>query len=735
MKRKGYRRLLFSYLPIFFFTTTAIIFLSVLSASELSKKEAIHANEVFAEHVMQMIDHTMRSIEQQIIKEVQTNDKLARFYAENYNGASAMTLYEISNLLREWIVNVPMIDSVYLVRSSDLTILSNHFMTSVKEFEDRDFIMEALNQHTARTYRWTDIRSYKVFENQPRPIKVVTLVKQVPLLSGEQGIIAVNVQTSAIENMMEDLAASSVNFIRLLDRQGHPILGHETKGKVLTSKESGYTGWKIESGLVGGRLPVFIFSYSSQGFALNLLLIGIGLAWMLVVTRRNYRPIEAIVARIDAYAAQKTGPLAGQDEYRFIETALDDLVERSINYQKQRENDLIYRKRIFFKELVEGASLITPEQFQAEMRLLGFQGHIGQIALAAVELDKYAEFSGRYGQRDQYLLKFALGSVIAELFQKDGITVWMEWTTASQLSVMVHLPDTADDIRFAEQIFENVLQWVNEHLAFTVTIGLSSLAGKIDDVPGLHEEALEALKYKPVLGGNRIIRMEAVKICPQGEIYKHLNLLRSVGRKYRLGDAEWEPELKQMFRECADGLLTRDNLSAILHNMIYHLQREMMEQPPEIQKIWNDETLPLLNRAVERLDTLEELERDLLSILKTAAGRMEQWRESRNHDNLMLRIKAFTHEHYSNPDLCLTYLGCQFDLNAKYISQMFKDKLGINFLDYLSAVRIGHAEKLLTETDKPIQEIGAMVGYTNARSFLRVFKKVTGVTPGEYRKK
>ncbi|GIP31466.1 helix-turn-helix domain-containing protein [Paenibacillus sp. J2TS4] len=735
MKRNGYKRLLFSYLPIFFFITLAIVFLSVLSASELSKKETIRANEVFAGHVMQMVDHTMRTIEQQIIKEVQTNDKLAQFYTENYSGSSAMTLYEISNMLREWIVNIPMIDSVYLVRSSDQMILSNHFMKPVAEFEDRDLIGEALESPSSIAYKWTDIRSYRVFEDQLRPIKVVTLIHRVPLLSGDQGIIAVNVQTSAIENVIEDLAASNLNFIRLLDRQESPILDNNSNGKILTSKESSYTGWKIESGLTSDNLPAFIFSYSSIWFALNLLMIVIGIVWILFVTRRNYRPIEAILARIDAYAAQKNSLSSTQDEFRFIETALDDLVERSMNYQKQREDDLIYRKRIFYKEMVEGGSPITAEQLWTEMRLLGFQDPIGKLAMAVVELDKYAEFVDRYSQRDQYLLKFALSSVITELFQKNGITVWMEWISTSQLSVMAHLPDSTDDTSLAEQHFEDVIQWVNQHLTFTVTIGLSTMAKQIEEIPALHEEALEALKYKPVLGGNRIIHKEAIRIYPQGEVYKHLNLLRSLGQKYRLGDMEWALELKQMFHACAEGLLTRDSLSAILHNMIYHLQREVMELPPEVQKYWNDETLPLLNRAIERMDTLDELEKELLSILNKSAEQMEQWRLSRNNYNLMLQIKSFTHEHYANPDLCLTYLSGQFDLNAKYISQMFKEKLGVNFLDYLSTVRIGQAERLLTETDKPVQEIGVLVGYPNVRSFLRVFKKITGVTPGEFRKK
>ncbi|MNN89103.1 Arabinose operon regulatory protein [compost metagenome] len=101
----------------------------------------------------------------------------------------------------------------------------------------------------------------------------------------------------------------------------------------------------------------------------------------------------------------------------------------------------------------------------------------------------------------------------------------------------------------------------------------------------------------------------------------------------------------------------------------------------------------------------------------------------------MLRVKEYLNEHYANPDLSLTYLSGEFELNAKYLSQMFKEEFGVNFLDYLGNVRIQQAKRLLMETGESIQVIGIQVGYPNVRSFMRVFKKLTGVTPGEYRKK
>ncbi|MCS7463406.1 helix-turn-helix domain-containing protein [Paenibacillus doosanensis] len=736
MKKHWFKRMLLSYLPVFFFIALALIALSAISASELSKKEAVRANGVFAEHVMQMIDHTMRTIDQQMIKEVQTNEQISQFFAQYYTGNPAMTLYDVSYKLRELMINTPMIDSIYLVRSSDQIVLSNNLMASVGEFGDRDFIRQALGQ--GGSYKWTDVRSYKEFDDQRQPAAVVTLVKNVPLLGGRQGIIAINVQTAAIQNLVKDMTDSDVNFIRLTDRRGQPILDSKADGELLSDVTSDYTGWRVQSGLLRDNLPLFVFSYSSVWLALNLLMVVIGIVWIVYVTRRNYQPIESILARIDAYAAQRSSALSGasgQDEFRFIETALDDLVERTMTFQKQREEDLIFRKRSFFNEVIEGSRPIAREEFEEEMRLYGLREHVERTVMAVVEIDKYADFASRYNTRDQYLLKFALSSVVNEIAQNEGAAVWMEWTSSQRLSVLAHLPETEKTTERALRLFDKVRQWGSQHLDFTVTVGIGEAAASLAEVPGSYEEALEALKYKSALGGDRIIEHREIAAKSQGEVYEHLHVMRSLGQKYRLGDRDWELELEELFRELADGLFASDDIAATLHYLIYHMQREITELPGELQTVWNEEALPRLNGALERLDTILDLEREMTVILKEGFRRMEELRNARSQHPLMLRVKQYINEQYANPDLSLTHLSEEFDLNPKYVSQMFKEEFGVNFLDYLADVRIMQAKKLLMETSESVQEVGEKSGYPNVRSFMRVFKKLTGLTPGEYRKK
>ncbi len=85
-------------------------------------------------------------------------------------------------------------------------------------------------------------------------------------------------------------------------------------------------------------------------------------------------------------------------------------------------------------------------------------------------------------------------------------------------------------------------------------------------------------------------------------------------------------------------------------------------------------------------------------------------------------------------DISISKLAMQFDLSPNYLSTLFKKKLGINFVDYLTALRIAKAKELLTTGRLSIKEVGESVGYYSQSYFTKIFIKKEGVTPGEYRK-
>ena len=84
-------------------------------------------------------------------------------------------------------------------------------------------------------------------------------------------------------------------------------------------------------------------------------------------------------------------------------------------------------------------------------------------------------------------------------------------------------------------------------------------------------------------------------------------------------------------------------------------------------------------------------------------------------------------------NLSLFSVASTFGLSAGYLSHFFKEQTGANFSTHLESVRMTNAQTLLADETVQIQEVARKVGYSNAYSFRRVFKKVTGASPSEYR--
>ena len=96
-------------------------------------------------------------------------------------------------------------------------------------------------------------------------------------------------------------------------------------------------------------------------------------------------------------------------------------------------------------------------------------------------------------------------------------------------------------------------------------------------------------------------------------------------------------------------------------------------------------------------------------------------------------ITRYLQEHLAE-DVSLSVLAEVFHLNPQYISQLFKSEIGVNFLAYLTNIRMEKAKKLLLSTSLSIAEVAEQSGYGDYRVFTKVFKKSEGSTPSQYRR-
>ncbi|MCD9025522.1 AraC family transcriptional regulator [Cohnella silvisoli] len=89
---------------------------------------------------------------------------------------------------------------------------------------------------------------------------------------------------------------------------------------------------------------------------------------------------------------------------------------------------------------------------------------------------------------------------------------------------------------------------------------------------------------------------------------------------------------------------------------------------------------------------------------------------------------------HPNRDLGLSALAQQSSVTGAHFSRVFKQLTGMNVTDYVNAKRIAQAKELLLETDESIGLIADRCGFESLPHFHRIFKRMTGLTPGVYRR-
>lgn len=736
MQKTLFKRLLLSYLPIFFIVVTFTFFVFFQLLSEQSRKEALNANKMLSLQAMRLTDTSLKAIDNTVMTETINNRQLIDFFNSTSKDDVYVNIGAVNKML-EMISSYPVIDSIYLVRFADNFVLSNATSDQLGSYKDEPFIKRAMDSQASR--KWSDVRTFEQFSVKGgKP--VVSLVRGMPFITGEKGLLVVNVATDALQRNIADLYDPKASFIKVSDASGNALFADSSSSghaKMFSNYVSSYTGWSYQSGLVNEKVFHVISSLYNVWFIVGFAMIVFGFVWLVYVSRRNSRPFEQIVTRIRGYRSPLSGSVSkdGGDEFAFLESALESIIEESNQYQRKHKEDLHLRTRYLFHQLIEGGTGLTHEEWMAEAGSLQFPADPGGQVMLIVEMDKYPDFCRQYSRRDQNLLKFALRSVIQELASKHRIALWTEWTSASQLGVLVFTggEETDDENAVILELFENVRTWTEENLKFTVTIGIGERVVQLADIAVSYKGVLNALKHKIALGENRLITGEHIANHSQAEVFSHLSTIRSIVQSLKLLDGEWAAKYDELFGAMKQGLLTKDEMTNLMNYFIYYLGREMAGMAKEFQDIWEKNGLPQMTEAIESSHSLQQMQEETLSVLTGFAAALQEVQDRRMHAGTIREMRRFIEEQYANPNMSLEYLSENFNINAKYVSKLFKEETGHKFVDFLIDMRMQHAQRLLSETQHSMQEVAEQVGYTSAISFGRVFKKVIGSSPSEFR--
>ncbi|UUZ85273.1 helix-turn-helix domain-containing protein [Paenibacillus sp. P26] len=460
------------------------------------------------------------------------------------------------------------------------------------------------------------------------------------------------------------------------------------------------------------------------GSALLLLLLSVALAYL--SSRRLYLPISRLNALIGGRPERKPGR---SDEIHdigsFVQTTI---VERDF-YKERLEESLPFHRERFKYSLLHPHSL-TEEEVIGKLAYLGIDIDTQDLAvlLLALDGDRSLQAGGDMITSDLFSLR------VIDAVESSGappVKHFVVDTGKDQIAVV--LGENGMDRQRVFQLAQKPLDVLKLRLNSDFTIGVGRVAGTICEPPQAYEEALEALKYRMIYGKGYVISIDDVMIDSGNELVYPKQKAEPL---FGYVKTAREAEALQMLADLVADIDARKN--KLHYNQIQPLFVQSLtgfmsmyhQLGTDIRAVVGGGADPY--RELLDQDSLDKISLWFRQLIHMTTAYIEREMNAKGNHHIA-RVVEILERDYSR-DISLNSVAEQLNLNPAYISRLFKQITGQPFVEYLKRVRIEKSKELLAEGNLKINEIGRQVGYGDSYYFIKVFKEIMGLTPGEYKK-
>ncbi len=278
------------------------------------------------------------------------------------------------------------------------------------------------------------------------------------------------------------------------------------------------------------------------------------------------------------------------------------------------------------------------------------------------------------------------------------------------------------------EIYETMRKTIEKQTGLSLTVGLGSAYSESSAIPQSFLEARTALDYRFLKGKNTtIVFAEVSKSMSYSVTYPHALL-----DKLHISLNAYDNQAIEAHAESLIQFLLQENIPLFLAKSI---SLDMMtlffdHLPPTLQTQEESQRDFFL---LSDIDTIQEVV-EVVQSVKMRLGNMEKPKHSEAAKSLMMDITTYIKDHCFECNFSMLQVADHFSMQLPTLSVMFKEFTQVNLLDYVTALRMDFAKRLLEETELPLKDISLQIGYYNLSSFIRRFKQLNGITPGDYRK-
>ncbi|MDF2986814.1 MAG: AraC family transcriptional regulator [Eubacterium sp.] len=413
---------------------------------------------------------------------------------------------------------------------------------------------------------------------------------------------------------------------------------------------------------------------------------------------------------------------------------VNKVLTRIKKLEAENENSISTLKQEFLRNLIinnreADASIIKEktDNYGIKLDLIN-----SRVSVVLFKLDNYRNFYEKYSNEDRNHIRDLLKNRLNEICSIEYICEVIDF---DEQQVIVLL-NTGEDNN-AESLNEGIYQMVKriqtdifEYLNLSLSAVVSEPDIIISGAGNLYENIQEASLQRFTCGHKCILNTsDAMK-------YKQNSYIYPAGKEKNLIDCLMSgkiDEAKEIYTGIIAGL-KEQQYSTVMFT-VTHLLYKISTALEAIQKngiSFTGTNVNFMKLLYDGVETLDELNDKLFEMFDDIGAKLQD-KKSTNRDYVAKKIMEAIKSDYMNPNLSVEYFADMFNMSAPHISRLFKNVALETIGDYIGKIRMDKAKELLLGTGLTVEKIAEKVGFSSSIYFFRCFKKVYGVTPGEFR--
>lgn len=465
--------------------------------------------------------------------------------------------------------------------------------------------------------------------------------------------------------------------------------------------------------------PFRLFRASSLTWISVAFFIGILIAY--IISRRIYSPIQKIINTVKPSKVPQKGFRNGLS---IVENATQSLLEENQSIRQIIDRETPILKSNLLGNILKGYRLEdNTVEALASVDIVYPHPCFAAVVVSLHTIDPQ-------DSQELTLCKYAVQNIADELLRQTYPANSVD-VTFNKVGILVNLPDdrTAhlDHITSVLGTLDSIMR---EQFDLPIQIAVGDIQTGLENAFLSYQHCLSTLEYQSLKGTSGI--MDWRNMADNKNIFYYpteleLQLMNAViNSNTGLVGSLLDDLYYKNFEENGLSLLEIKCLYFDLVSTALKIMHELSIKDESLIKESYESYDTAKNPSGKQLfDNLKQL-----FVRLCEAARQNSSEKSNDFKNQLL---AYIDKYCFDINFNLNSLAYAFHTNHAYLSAFFKEKLGINFTDYIRKIKTDKAKELLETTNDTLSEISEQLGYSNSTVFIRNFKKETGQTPNQYR--